>query len=110
MKRGALSFGLLACALLMPLPAKAKAAVSLKSVSVSLPDSDRDLPDGPGLAAAQGNCLSCHSAGMILNQPAMPKAVWEAEVAKMRNVYNAPIPEKNVPNIVDYLTAIKGPK
>ncbi len=90
MKREALSFGLLACALLMPLPAEAKAAVSLKSVNVSLPDSDRDLPDGPG--------------------PAMPRAVWEAEVAKMRNVYKAPIPEKDVPNIVNYLTAIKGPK
>ncbi|HEX3502431.1 MAG TPA: cytochrome c [Xanthobacteraceae bacterium] len=85
-------------------------AITLKSVDITLPDSDRDLPDGPGLAAVQGNCISCHSPGMILTQPAMPKAAWEAEVAKMRNVYKAPVSEKDVPDIVSYLTAIKGTK
>jgi mono/diheme cytochrome c family protein len=88
-------------------PAK---ALTLKSVDITLPDSDRDLPDGPGLAAVQGNCISCHSPGMILTQPAMPKAAWEAEVAKMRNVYKAPVSEKDVPDIVSYLTAVKGTK
>jgi mono/diheme cytochrome c family protein len=85
-------------------------ALTLKSVSVSLPDGDRDLPDGPGLAAVQGNCISCHTPGMILNQPAMAKAAWEAEVAKMRNVYKAPVDDKDVPDIVAYLTAVKGPR
>jgi mono/diheme cytochrome c family protein len=85
-------------------------ALTLKSVNVTLPDSDRDLPDGPGLAAVEGNCISCHSPGMILNQPAMAKAAWEAEVAKMRNVYKAPVSEKDVPDIVSYLTAVKGTK
>jgi mono/diheme cytochrome c family protein len=85
-------------------------ALTLKSVDITLPDSDRDLPNGPGLAAVQGNCISCHSPGMILTQPAMPKAAWEAEVAKMRNVYKAPVSEKDVPDIVTYLTAVKGTK
>ncbi len=85
-------------------------ALTLKSVNVTLPDGDRDLPDGPGLAAVQSNCISCHTPGMILTQPAMPKAFWEAEVAKMRNVYKAPISDKDVPDIVAYLTAVKGPK
>jgi mono/diheme cytochrome c family protein len=85
-------------------------ALTLKSVDVTLPDSDRDLPDGPGLAAVQGNCISCHSPGMILAQPALPKAAWEAEVAKMRNVYKAPVSDKDVPDIVSYLTAVKGVK
>lgn len=85
-------------------------ALTLKSVNVTLPDSDRDLPDGPGLTAVQGNCISCHSPGMILAQPAMPKAAWEAEVTKMRNVYKAPVNEKDVPDIVTYLTAVKGTK
>jgi mono/diheme cytochrome c family protein len=83
---------------------------ALKSVDVTLPDSDRELPDGPGLAAVQNNCVSCHSAGMILNQPALPKAAWEAEVAKMRNAYKAPINDKDVPDIVGYLAVVKGPK
>jgi mono/diheme cytochrome c family protein len=85
-------------------------ALTLKSVNVTLPDSDRDLPNGPGLAAVQGNCISCHSPGMILAQPALPKAAWEAEVAKMRNVYKAPVSDKDVPDIVSYLSAVKGTK
>ncbi len=85
-------------------------ALTLKSVNVTLPDGDRELPDGPGLAAVQSNCVSCHTPGMILAQPAMPKAAWEAEVNKMRNVYKAPVNEKDVPDIVSYLTAVKGVK
>jgi mono/diheme cytochrome c family protein len=88
----------------------ASAPLTLKSVNVTFPDSDRALPNGPGLEAVQGNCLACHSAGMILTQPVMPKAAWAAEVAKMRNVYKAPVDEKDVPDIVEYLTAVKGPK
>jgi hypothetical protein len=42
--------------------------------------------------------------------PALPKAAWQSEVNKMRNVYKAPVDAKNVPAIVDYLTAVKGPK
>jgi hypothetical protein len=84
--------------------------ITLKSVDVTLPDSDRTLPDGPGLEAVQNNCVSCHSAGMILNQPAMAKVAWAAEVAKMRNMYKAPVDEKDVPDIVSYLAAVKGPK
>jgi mono/diheme cytochrome c family protein len=100
----------LALALACVAAAQAATALTLKSVSVDLPDGDRNLPDGPGLAAMQSNCISCHTAGMILTQPAMPKAFWEAEVTKMRNVYKAPISDKDVPDIVAYLTAVKGPK
>jgi cytochrome c5 len=96
-------------ALAVPL-AEANALTALKSVSVTFPQSTRPLPDGPGLATVQNNCLSCHSAGMILAQPRMAKAAWQAEVTKMRNVYKAPVDEKDVPAIVDYLAAVKGPK
>ena len=83
-------------------------ALTLKSVDVTLPDNDREPPDGPGLAAVQSNCISCHTSGMILTQPAMPKAAWETVVAKMRDVYKAPVSEEEVPDIVTYLTAVKG--
>ena len=79
----------------------AGAPLTLKSVDVTLPDGNRELPDGPGLTAMQSNCISCHTPGMILTQPNMPKAFWEAEVAKMRNVYKAPVDEKDVPDIVE---------
>lgn len=87
--------------------AGAKVAIALKSVDVNLPGSSRQLPNAPPEA---GVCLACHSAGMILNQPAMPRAAWEAEVEKMRHAYKAPVDPKDVPKIVDYLTAIKGSK
>jgi cytochrome c5 len=109
MKRKAILFALVVGTALAPL-AQAKTPAALKSVSVTFPQSTRTLPDGPGVATAQGNCLTCHSAGMIMTQPRMPKAAWAAEVTKMRNVYKAPVDEKDVPAIVDYLTAIKGPK
>src|ERR1700761_7188229 len=48
----------------------------LKSVSVELPTSGRTFPDGPGAEEINNNCLTCHSAGMVLNQPALPEAVW----------------------------------
>jgi hypothetical protein len=51
--------------------------------------------------------LACHSAGMVLNQPAS-KAQWQAEVEKMRQAYKAPVDPKDVDAIVDYLVSIRG--
>ena len=66
----------------------------LKSVSIDLPAGDRVFSDGPGADALNNNCRACHSAGMVLNQPALPKAEWEAVVDKMRSTYKAPIDAK----------------
>ena len=110
MKRKILPLALLAGVALVSLAVQAKVPTSLKSVDVTLPESTRALPEGPGVDVVHDNCLACHSAGMILAQPTLPKAAWEAEVNKMRNVFKAPIDAKNVPAIVDYLTTVKGPK
>ncbi|HYB56366.1 MAG TPA: cytochrome c [Alphaproteobacteria bacterium] len=110
MKRKILPLAFLGAAALVSLAVQAKAPTTLKSVDVTLPESTRTLPDGPGVDVVHDNCLACHSAGMILAQPTMPKAAWEAEVNKMRNVFKAPVDAKDVPAIVDYLMAIKGPK
>jgi hypothetical protein len=103
-----LSIALLSIVALAPLGARADGKLALKSVSVDLPFGDRMFPDGPGADAINGNCLSCHSAGMVLNQPALSKAQWRAEVEKMRNAYKAPIDSKDVNAIVDYLERTKG--
>ena len=109
MTRKILPLGLVVVALALP-SAQAKTRIVLKSLEVTFPQSDRGLPEGPGRDIVQNNCFTCHSAGMILTQPTLPKAAWEAEVAKMRNVYKAHLDDKDVPAIVDYLTAVKGPK
>jgi hypothetical protein len=47
---------------------------------VDLPSGDGLFPGGAAADAINNNGLACHSADMVLNQPALPKAVWEAEV------------------------------
>jgi cytochrome c5 len=90
--------------------AGAAAPIEFKSVNVDLPDSDKMFPDGPGSDTINNNCLACHSADMVLNQPAMPKDAWKSEVNKMIHSYRAPIDPEDVTAIVDYLAALKGTK
>ena len=108
MMRTVLPIALGAGVALSPCCAQAEGKLSLRSVSVDLPAGDRMFPGGPGADAINNNCLACHSAGMVLNQPALPKAEWEAEVNKMRATYKAPIDAKDVDAILDYLVSIKG--
>jgi len=94
----------------MPFVARAATPFELKSVKIDLPDSDRMFPDGPGSDAINNNCLACHSAGMVLNQPELSKQAWTAEVNKMINNYKAPVAAEDVGPIVDYLASRKGVK
>jgi hypothetical protein len=94
----------------MPAVARAATPSELKPVKIDLPDSDKMFPDGPGSDAINNNCLACHSADMVLNQPALSKQAWATEVNKMINNYKAPIAPEDVGTIVDYLTALKGAK
>ena len=94
----------------MPLVVRAAPPFELKSVKFDLPDSDRMFPAGPGSDAINNNCLACHSAGMVLNQPSLSKQAWTAEVNKMINNYKAPVAPEDVGAIVEYLTVLKGAK
>jgi mono/diheme cytochrome c family protein len=78
-------------------------------VKISLPgDAGMAFKPGTGLAAAQANCLTCHSSAYVSTQPLLTRAQWTAEVAKMRTAYGAPIADDQVPVIVEYLTAQYG--
>jgi cytochrome c5 len=93
-----------------PAPTKVSAAgIALQSVNVDLPDRGIMFP-GPGSDAINNNCLACHSAGMVINQPPLPRAAWAAEVNKMINAYKAPVAPEDVAAIVDYLANVKGAK
>lgn len=90
-------------------PSTASAAgITLHSVTVDLPSSDRRFSGGVEADAINNNCLACHSAGMVLNQPPLTRAAWQQEVEKMRGQYKAPVDEADVPAIVAYLAAHKG--
>jgi hypothetical protein len=93
----------------MPLVARATTALEIKPVKIDLPDSDR-MFTGPGADAINNNCLACHSAGMVLNQPELSKQAWAAEVSKMINAYKAPVTPEDAAAVIEYLTRVKGAK
>ena len=82
--------------------------LTLTSTSVTFPDDDVQYAQGPGADVMNQNCTACHSANMVLAQPALSATQWKSEVEKMRNTYKAPVQEKDVPAIVAYLTALSG--
>ena len=82
-------------------------AVHAKPFSYAVPEDKSAFKPGPNLEVVQGNCGACHSADYVQTQPTGPKFkkdFWQAEVVKMIKVYGAPIDEKDVPAIVDYLS------
>ena len=93
-----LPIGLLIGAALSPVAARAQAAPVFKSVTVDLPAGDRVFPGGAAAEAINNNCLACHSADMVLNQPALPNAQWDAEVIKMHTIWG-----------IELLTAVEFP-
>ena len=95
------AFGAAALAATKPVPPKGQA-------SITLPADAAMFKPGPGVAAAQANCLICHSAAYVSTQPTLTKAQWNAEVVKMKNVYGATIADDQIPVVVDYLTAQYG--
>ena len=89
-------------------PTTAQAAgITLRSVGFDLPTSDRGFPPESGAELVANNCQSCHSVGMILNQPKLTQAEWTGEVNKMLHTYKAPVSEDDVAGIVTYLATMK---
>ena len=88
-----------------PAPSVSANGFTLTSTSVDLPEDAATYRDGPHAELVNQRCLSCHSASMVLTQPRLTAAQWQATVEKMRDVYKAPIAPGEVPLIVDYLTA-----
>ena len=87
----------------------AAAAPAFKSMQAQFPADTASFPDGPNVKIVNQNCLACHSADMVLDQPLLPRATWAAEVTKMRATYKAPLRDEDIPLIVDYLAATHAP-
>jgi len=108
MRHTIVALGVSFAALLTPTSARVQPAPAITSTTVELPAGDALFPGGSSADAINNNCLACHSADMVLNQPALSKSAWESEVRKMIKAYRAPIDESDVPAIVDYLVKMKG--
>lgn len=64
------------------------------------------LIDGPGHDLTTTSCATCHSLDYIpMNAPLMSRASWDKTVHKMIDKFGAPIPQGDVAQILDYLTA-----
>ena len=79
-------------------------------VNVELPVSSAPFPPGNGSQIANTQCLMCHSAGMVLRQPALTVDEWSTEIKKMRGSFGAPIPAEQVDELARYLGVINGRK
>lgn len=76
--------------------------------SIKLPPIQTPMPPGPDQAAFMTNCIICHSPRYVLMQPLFSRKTWQAEVTKMKQVYGAPIEDKQMPAIVNYLVSVRG--
>jgi len=84
------------------------AAAYAVPITYKLPEEKAAFKPGAGIEVVQNNCTACHSADYIKTQPRgekFKKDFWAAEVTKMIKVYGAPIDDKDVGKIVDYLAA-----
>ena len=82
--------------------------LSLSSLSaeykekVKLPNITFEMPK-ENIKVMQRNCQWCHSYGYILNQGKQSRKFWNKVVVKMRDIYRAPISDKDEKSATDYL-------
>jgi mono/diheme cytochrome c family protein len=75
-------------------------------VSVELPVSQTPFPAAEGAVIANSQCLICHSADMVLRQPAQTQEQWKEIINKMRSGYGAPLPAGQVDALAAYLSRL----
>jgi hypothetical protein len=66
-----------------------------------------EFPAGPMKGLADGACLTCHSADIVVQQHLTEKQ-WAAEVTKMAG-WGSPVPEDKKSEIIAYLVTHFGP-
>jgi hypothetical protein len=87
------------------------APLSTGAKDIQLPPDGIQLTPSPlpGYAKAQANCTMCHSAEYMRYQPpSAARPYWDAMVHRMKAVFNAPINDADMPEIVDYLAKTYG--
>jgi hypothetical protein len=80
----------------MQLSADYKEGVKFPTVSFDVAKDER-------FALLQRNCQWCHSFGYVTNQGNQSYEFWKKVIVKMRDVYKAPILEKDEKIMTEYL-------
>jgi len=72
--------------------------------------SEEEAAPGEGREVFIARCTSCHSVDYVsMHARFGTRALWEMEVAKMRNAFKAPLSDDEARRIVDYLARAYGP-
>ncbi|NNM75876.1 hypothetical protein HJG53_03010 [Sphingomonas sp. ID1715] len=82
-------------------------ALLMAPAEFTLPDDDVQFA-GPDADLLNANCLSCHSASMVLLQPRMSAEQWGHTVEKMRTVYKAPVEDADAAQLPAALARVQG--
>ena len=70
---------------------------------VKLPNIAFAMPIDKNFGVMQRNCQWCHSFGYVTNQGKQSRKFWNDVVVKMRDVYKAPISDRDEKTSTDYL-------
>jgi mono/diheme cytochrome c family protein len=69
-----------------------------------------EAASGEGRELFVARCSACHSVDYIeMHARFGTRALWESQVAKMRNAFKAPMSDEDAKAIVDYLVRQYGP-
>lgn len=93
--------------LLLSVAAMATAQVQ-KGQNIEVPYIPYEVKMGKNFVEVQGQCLSCHSFGYIINQGPQSRAFWRGKVNKMIVHFKAPIDKKAADMVVNYLAEYYG--
>ena len=83
-------------------------APSSDVVRIDLPHEAFPVPPGENREAFVASCVQCHSPRLAFTQPKFPTKKWAEIVAKMANVYKAPLSADEQKKIVAYLSSVHG--
>jgi mono/diheme cytochrome c family protein len=70
---------------------------------LNLPSDPIGFQAGPGSQIANSYCVICHSAEYVYMQPPHSREQWAEIVKKMKMTFGCPIPDEQIPPLVDYL-------
>ena len=93
------------------MPQRIRFSAAILAVLAAMPANAQQtgLAEGPGKEVVEAACAVCHSLSYIkMNAKFLGPEVWKAEVAKMRNVFGAPIDDDAAAEITEYLVSRYG--
>jgi len=77
---------------------------------IQVPYVDFPMKKGKGEYSTRGKCNMCHSFGYVINQGKQSREFWLEKTVKMIETFNAPIADKDIEVVVDYLFTNYGSK